>query len=89
MTGDLVDHPAPYFFGGFPVDQVTTLETLATLEATTIVPGHGDVLQLTRHTSSAHRLVESSERRCRKRSEQRKDPGRSAGIASKTFDVKS
>lgn len=44
MTGDLVDHPAPYFFGGFPVDQVTTLETLASFEPTTVVPGHGDVL---------------------------------------------
>jgi glyoxylase-like metal-dependent hydrolase (beta-lactamase superfamily II) len=44
MTGDLVDHPAPYFFGGFPVDQVNTLQTLAQLDAQTIVPGHGNVL---------------------------------------------
>ena len=44
LTGDLVDHPAPYFFGGFPVEQVTTLESLAAVDAQTIVPGHGDVL---------------------------------------------
>jgi len=44
MTGDLVDHPVPYLFGGFPVDQVQTLQNLAALDATTIIPGHGDVL---------------------------------------------
>jgi cyclase len=44
LTGDLVDHPAPYFFGGFPVDQVHTLQTLAQFNAQTIVPGHGNVL---------------------------------------------
>jgi glyoxylase-like metal-dependent hydrolase (beta-lactamase superfamily II) len=44
LTGDLVDHPAPYFFGGFPVEQVATLETLAAFDAQTIVPGHGDIL---------------------------------------------
>lgn len=44
LTGDLVDHPVPYFFGGFPVDQVITLQTLAQFDAQTIVPGHGDLL---------------------------------------------
>jgi len=44
MTGDLVDHPVPYLFGGFPVDQVQTLQALVALDALTIVPGHGDVL---------------------------------------------
>lgn len=44
ITGDLVDHPVPYFFGGFPKDQVQTLEALAAFNATTIVPGHGDVM---------------------------------------------
>jgi glyoxylase-like metal-dependent hydrolase (beta-lactamase superfamily II) len=44
LTGDLVDHPVPYFFGGFPVDQVNTLQALAMIDATTIIPGHGDIL---------------------------------------------
>jgi glyoxylase-like metal-dependent hydrolase (beta-lactamase superfamily II) len=44
LTGDLVDHPAPYLFGGFPVEQVETLKKLSDLDAQTIVPGHGDVL---------------------------------------------
>lgn len=43
-VGDLLDHPVPYFFGGFPVDLTTTLHALAQLDAGTIVPGHGDVL---------------------------------------------
>ncbi len=43
-TGDLLDHPVPYAFGGFPVDLVNTLHGLAALDATTIVPGHGDVM---------------------------------------------
>jgi glyoxylase-like metal-dependent hydrolase (beta-lactamase superfamily II) len=44
LTGDLVDHPVPYFFGGFPVDEVHTLEALTQLDAVSIVPGHGEVL---------------------------------------------
>jgi glyoxylase-like metal-dependent hydrolase (beta-lactamase superfamily II) len=43
-VGDLLDHPVPYFFGGFPVDLVSTLQALAQLNADIIVPGHGDVL---------------------------------------------
>ncbi len=45
MTGDLLDHPVPYMFGGFPVDFVNTLQSLVQLDAQTIVPGHGDVLR--------------------------------------------
>ncbi len=44
MTGDLLDHPVPYMFGGFPVDLVDRLHELAQMNAQTIVPGHGDVL---------------------------------------------
>ncbi len=44
VTGDLLDHPVPYMFGGFPVDFVNTLRAMSQLDAQTIVPGHGDVL---------------------------------------------
>ena len=44
ITGDLLDHPVPYMFGGFPVDFVKTLWALLQFDATTVVPGHGDVL---------------------------------------------
>jgi cyclase len=43
-TGDLVDHPVPYLGGGFPAEQVTTLQKLKAIDADTLVPGHGDVL---------------------------------------------
>jgi cyclase len=44
VTGDLLDHPVPYMFGGFPVDFVNTLRAMSQLDAQIIVPGHGDVL---------------------------------------------
>ena len=43
-TGDLLDHPVPYMFGGFPVDFVKTLRVMMEIDAQTIVPGHGEVL---------------------------------------------
>src|SRR4051812_49398461 len=43
-AGDLLDHPVPYFFGGFPVDLVGTLGRVSELDIQTIVPGHGEVL---------------------------------------------
>lgn len=43
-TGDLVDHPVPYLGGGYPIEEVATLEALARLPIDTLVPGHGDVL---------------------------------------------
>ena len=45
ITGDLVDSPAPYLGGGFPVAQIETLKRMLWLDADTIVPGHGDVLK--------------------------------------------
>jgi cyclase len=44
VAGDLLDHPIPYFFGGYPVDLVATLRRISGLEVDTIVPGHGEVL---------------------------------------------
>ena len=45
ITGDLLDHPVPYFFGGLPLDFPRTLKAMAELDADTIVPGHGDILK--------------------------------------------
>ena len=55
MAGDLVVHPVPYMFGGFPVDFVATLEALMGLGARTIVPGHGEVQ---RDTTYVRQLIE-------------------------------
>jgi len=43
-AGDLLDHPVPYWFGGFPVDLVATLRRMSEMDIQTIVPGHGEVL---------------------------------------------
>lgn len=45
ITGDLVDHPVPYHFGGYPREQIETLRRLMAIDAQMIVPGHGDVLR--------------------------------------------
>lgn len=43
-TGDLLDHPAPYLGGGFPQEEIRTLERMALLDVDKFVPGHGEVL---------------------------------------------
>jgi glyoxylase-like metal-dependent hydrolase (beta-lactamase superfamily II) len=43
-TGDLVVHPVPYIYDGYPTEWVETLQKLAQLDAEVIVPGHGPVL---------------------------------------------
>jgi glyoxylase-like metal-dependent hydrolase (beta-lactamase superfamily II) len=57
VAGDLLDHPIPYFFGGFPVDLIGTLGKLRELEVKTIVPGHGDVLTGTAYVAQVVDLV--------------------------------
>ena len=45
IAGDLLDHPVPYLGGGYPSEQIKTLQRMAQLDAQTIVPGHGEVLR--------------------------------------------
>jgi cyclase len=42
-TGDLLVAPVPYGYGCHPAEWIETLKKLMTLDATTIVPGHGPV----------------------------------------------
>ena len=44
VSGDLVVHPVPYMFGGYPSEFVKTLDKLNRMDFQTIVPGHGRVL---------------------------------------------
>ena len=89
MAGDLVDHPAPYFFGGFPVDQVTTLETLASFEATTVVPGHGDVLHDKTYIVQLIDLLKAVNNAVEKEVNDGKTLEEVQASLPKTFDVKS
>lgn len=43
-VGDLLDHPVPYFFGGFPSELPATLKRIDAMDIAQIVPGHGQVL---------------------------------------------
>ena len=45
ISGDLVASPVPYFFAGYPYEQIGVLERLEAMNADVIVPGHGDVLR--------------------------------------------
>lgn len=45
VAGDLVDHPVPYAFAGYPGEWVATLDRLAALDPLLVVPGHGEVLR--------------------------------------------
>lgn len=45
VIGDLLDHPVPYFYGGFPAELRETLKSLAQLDANTFIPGHGEELR--------------------------------------------
>lgn len=44
IAGDLVVHPIPYIYDGYPTEWIQTLQNLAQLGAETIVPGHGPIL---------------------------------------------
>ncbi len=44
MTGDLIVHPCPYSFGSYLTDWIQTLQRLKNTGASTIVPGHGPIM---------------------------------------------
>jgi glyoxylase-like metal-dependent hydrolase (beta-lactamase superfamily II) len=44
VAGDLVVHPIPYIYDGYPTEWIQTMQNLAQLDADTIVPGHGPIL---------------------------------------------
>lgn len=44
-VGDLVVHPIPYTYDGYPTEWVKTLERIASFDALVIVPGHGALLR--------------------------------------------
>lgn len=43
-AGDLLVHPFPYPYDGYPSEWIKTLEALGQLDLKTIVPGHGTIL---------------------------------------------
>ena len=45
VTGDLVASPVPYFFAGYPYEQIAVLEELSAMDVDVLVPGHGEVMR--------------------------------------------
>jgi cyclase len=43
ITGDLVVNPTPYAYGSFLSEWVETLKKLESIDATTVIPGHGSI----------------------------------------------
>ena len=44
VAGDLVGYPLTYMYDGYPSEWIRTLDKLAQLDVTAIVPGHGPVM---------------------------------------------
>ena len=59
MAGDLIDHPVPYAFGGYPSEWIRTLQRLGQLDVDVIVPGHGDVMRDKTHLRNVIALLSS------------------------------
>jgi cyclase len=45
VTGDLVVHPVPYMFGGYPAQFAETLRRVERLGYSLMIPGHGEILR--------------------------------------------
>lgn len=45
ISGDLVVHPVPYLFGGYPSEFHKTLREVNRLDFQILVPGHGEILR--------------------------------------------
>jgi cyclase len=59
-AGDLVVHPFPYFYDGYPSEWIGTLENLAAMNANAIVPGHGPILHDNRYVLTIRDLLQSA-----------------------------
>jgi glyoxylase-like metal-dependent hydrolase (beta-lactamase superfamily II) len=60
VTGDLLVHPVPYVYDGYPSEWIATLDEIARLGATTLVPGHGEILRDTAYLQTVRELLQSA-----------------------------
>ena len=58
-TGDLLVHPVPFAYGSFIPEWIESLKTLRRLEAKTILPGHGPLMQGPEYLDDVIKLLES------------------------------
>jgi cyclase len=75
VAGDLLVHPIPYTYDGYPSEWVLTLRKMAQLDATTIVPGHGPILHDKTYLYQVADLLQSAVDQVRARIRQIGFPG--------------
>ncbi len=75
VAGDLLVHPIPYTYDGYPAEWAQTLQKMAQLDVATIVPGHGPVLHDKAYLSLVTDLLNSSVEQVRARIRQLGFPG--------------
>jgi cyclase len=75
VAGDLLVKPLPYPYDGFPSEWAQTLHKIAELDATTIVPGHGEILHDKAYLYLVADLMQSSVDQVRARIRQLGFPG--------------
>jgi cyclase len=86
-VGDILDHPVPYLFGGFPVEAVGTLQRLSEIDAQMIVPGHGEVLHDKTYITLVIDLVKAVNTEAERELNQGKTPEEVIANLPKNFDV--
>ena len=59
ITGDLLVAPVPYGYGCHPGEWIETLKKLTAIDATTIVPGHGQVMHDWEYARKVMALLEA------------------------------
>jgi cyclase len=75
VAGDLLVHPIPYTYDGYPAEWIQTLQKMAELDAQTIVPGHGPVLHDKTYLYLVVELLKSAVQQMRARIRQIGHPG--------------
>ena len=74
-AGDLLVHPIPYTFDGYPSEWVRTLTSMAQMDPAIIVPGHGPVLRDKAYLNLMIELLSSTVDQVRARIRQLGHPG--------------
>ncbi len=60
VVGDLVVHPIPYIYDGYPAEWSQTLDRLMRLEPKVVVPGHGPILRDLGYVTRIRDLLKST-----------------------------
>lgn len=60
ITGDLVVHPVPYTYDGYPSEWIKTLDALLALQPRIIIPGHGPALHDTSYVLLVREFLQSA-----------------------------